>query len=305
MKTPIPLILFTVMIFAGPVFPETGEYFYERGMIEYEGKQYKFAQEDMERAIEEDPKLFRAVNILADLSLKRQKPVKALAYYRQSLEINDAQPDIHYETGKLCEFFYDSTNAVTHFTKAVTQNPDHRYAHLALVRHLLASGERKSADEHFAASHRLGKKTGDPFIEKARREERKGKTAEALSLYEKAIEENPADLDTYFLVSELSQRLRDYRRAVECVQKAVRIRPDLEKGYVHLANLFFTQHMSQNKKLMLELAVKSCEKALELNPNNVDTLNLLSEIYRFTGAREKADEYEKKAERAGKGEWRQ
>jgi hypothetical protein len=44
--------------------------------------------------------------------------------------------------------------------------------------------------------------------------------------------------------------------------------------------------MSQNKKFMLELAVKSCEKALELNPNNTDTLNLLATSIVSQGPRE-------------------
>jgi tetratricopeptide (TPR) repeat protein len=231
MKITIPLILLAIMLLAGPAFPESGEYFYERGMIEYEGKQYTFAQEDMERALEEDPKLYRAANILADLFLKRQKPVKALAYYRQSLQINDASRIFTTKPENSANFSMTAQTR-SRISQSGGARSGHRTHILALVRIFCLRRPEKRRDHSQRATDR--QKDGEAYLEKARREERRGKTARP-SPYMKKPSRKPRRPGHYFIVSELSRRLRDYARAVECVQKAVRIRPDLEKGFVHLA----------------------------------------------------------------------
>ena len=279
------LVMLCVMLPASPALAAgEDEFFYRRGLVQYENRMYRFATEDMERALSVNPGHFGAANVLGEIYRKQKLMKKSLDYYNISIGANPSQPEIHYRLGTLYDFFYDSTSSTHHYTKAVELDPAHGKAHLKLVRHfIIEKKDRAAADRHFYESYRLGKKEGDPVLAEAKKEYDRGRESEALKLYRKAIARNPADLDTYFLISGIFRRGKDYRKAVRIIEKVKHIRPDSEKALVMLGNLYYTTPLSQNKKFLIGMAVTNLEMALELNPRNRDALLLLAEIHQKTG----------------------
>lgn len=294
-KTPLAFIPLCVLTCFATVFAGTGDFHYRRGLALFEGRQYSFAFEDMQRALAEDPAMYQAHNMIVRILIMRKEYIKARNHCEQSLAINDAQPDTHYRCGELSELFYDSTKARRHFSRAVALDPGHKLAHLALVRYLIADGDRNGADAHHAKSIDLGRAEGDPLVREAAALESDGKRRQAIGRYIEAEQANPGDTGIYFKLSYLYQQEKDYRKAVRALQRLVKIRPDTERAYCQLAYLYYTKTLSKNRRQMLDLAAKSAEKALELNPRSHDTLIMLSEIYQALGQDIKAGECQRKA----------
>ncbi len=273
------------------------EFFFRRGMELYKSKQYQFAIEDMEKALIANPAHYRAANMLGKIYRQKKLMKKSLDYYLLSLSVNPSQPETHYIVGTLYDYFFSSFNSVRHYLKAIELDPTHRHAHLKLVRYyLLEKKDLTSANRHFQLSFDLGKDDAVPFLKAAEKSYSSGNERDALEHYRIAVKKNPADLDTYFRISEIYVRGREYRKAVRWLEKITYIRPDSEKAYVRLGNLYFTTPLSQNKKFLYDQAITHLKSALEINPSNRDALLLLAEVYRKSGKNEEAEKLFKKVE---------
>lgn len=291
-------IFITSMLILPSAYAETeDEFFFRRGMELYQSKQYQFAIEDMEKALKANPSHFRAANMLGKIYRQKKLMKKSLDYYLLSLSINPSQPETHYQVGTLYDYFFSSFNSVPHYFKAVELDPSHRYAHLKLVRHyLLEKKDPASANRHFELSFKLGKEDAAPFMKAADKAYSAGNETDALAHYRNAVKKNPADLQTYFRISEIYVRCKEYRKAVRWLEKITYIRPDSEKAYMRLGNLYFTAPLSQNKKFLYDMAVTHLTNALAINPENRDALLLLAEVYRKSGKGEEAEKLYKRVE---------
>ena len=288
----------TIALIASTLRAGDDEFFYQRGVVEYKNRMYKFAVEDMERVLAINPGHYRAANVLGEIYRGKKLMKKSLDYYRMSIGANPSQPGTHYRIGTLYDFFYDGRASVHHYLKAVELDPAHRRAHLKLVRYyLLEKKDRAAADRHFSESFRLGRTEGDALLARAKKEYDSGREQAALAWYRKAITKNPADLETYFRIAEIYRRGKDYRKAVRYLEKVKHIRPDSERAHVMLAGLYYTTPLSPSRMFLIGMAIANLDAALAINPENRDALLLLSEIHRKIGNLDRADTLLKKFEK--------
>lgn len=291
----IPVLL----IATGSLTAADWQYFYRRGTVQYNARLYKFALEDFSRALEINPKLNEAANKIADIYMLKKDVLKAFRYYKKSLKISDAQPEIHLKTGNLHEYFYQPGKAFNHFKKAAALDPSLAPAHLKLVPYYIRNGEKKQAEYHLRQSYSLRRDKSIPFIKDAEKSEKAGDLGKAETLYRKALENNPADIELYFRLSRLSRMQQNFRSAVRYLERIVSIRPDSETAYLQLAHLYFTTPLSHNKKMMIDISLKSIDKVLSLNPGNKSAYILLGDIRRYLGNTVEAEKYEAKAAEPG------
>lgn len=129
-------------------------------------------------------------------------------------------------------------------------------------------------------------------------EEGVGDPADLIALIDKAIAENPTNIDLWFGRGRIFYALKNDDESIASFAKVVELRPDLFEGNYYLG-LFYTikadrmngelnqkQYSSQaaydaDLKAVNEVylaAVPWLEKAYELKPDNVDTLELLKQI---------------------------
>lgn len=302
MKRVCAIFIYLIAILL-PAYSETeDEFFFRRGMELYKSKQYNFAIEDMEKALKANPAHYEAANMLGKIYQQKKLMKKSLDYYLLSLSANPSQPEIQYIVGTLYDYFFSSGNSIHYYLKAVELNPAHRHAHLKLVRYyLLEKKDSELANRHFELSFNLGKDESVPFLQAAEKSYSSGNENNALVQYRNAVKKNPADLETYFRISEIYMRKKNYRKAVRWLEKITYIRPDNEKAYVRLGNLYFTAPLSQNKKFLYDMAITHLTSALSINPNNMDALLLLAEVHRKSGKVEEAEKLYKKVEHLEKG----
>ena len=140
-----------------------------------------------------------------------------------------------------------------------------------------------------------------------------GKETEAIDAMLKAIELDPTNHQLYFVTGVAYGKIKNYDKAVEFYNKAIGIKADYSDAYNNIgavyleqANEFITKMGEPNvtdaqykqydaKRLeYLGKALPALEKADQINPGNIETMDVLRTLYAKLGQYEKADEMKKK-----------
>ncbi len=270
------------------------QYYYKKGVIEYNVQMYDFAIENLERVLELNPKKYGAANIMADIYFMRNDKYKAMKYWGISLKINDRQPDIHYRVGKLQEYYCQYEISFSHFKKAIKADPLFRLGHYYLTRHYIRTKDYKNAKKHFNICYKLGKLMSEKIFTNAILVESEDDD-KAIDLYKSALDENPVFTEAYFRLSEIYRRKNDIDNAISNLEKITEIQHDNERAYIYLGHLYYNKASSShpvNKKdiykrlYLLKKALDNFDGAIGLNPANKNLNLYVSDIYSKLGQEE-------------------
>jgi len=140
-----------------------------------------------------------------------------------------------------------------------------------------------------------------------------GKTTEAMSLIEEAIQLDPENASLHFALGSAKEGMKDFNSAKASYQKALDIDPDYFDALYNLGAMPYNkaadltkqmadlgldeqakydQLVAESKSYFSE-ALPYFEKAHKMNPNDTNTLIALKEIYAKTGDFEKSNEMKK------------
>ena len=129
-------------------------------------------------------------------------------------------------------------------------------------------------------------------------EEGVGDPQDLVAMLDAQLAENPESVDLWFGRGRLFYALKDFDKSVESFQKVAELKPELYEGWFYLG-LFYTLKGDQQNQIINEKqytsqaaydadleavndiyrqALPAFEKALEINPNSVDTLESLKAI---------------------------
>ena len=129
-------------------------------------------------------------------------------------------------------------------------------------------------------------------------EEGVGNPADLVALIDKAIEDNPGNVDMWFGRGRIFYALKDYDQSIDSFKKVVELKPDLYEGNYYLG-LFYTvkadamntemgqkNYRSQSEydadlkevNVVYMAALPYFEKAHQLKPDDVDTVDYIKSI---------------------------
>jgi tetratricopeptide (TPR) repeat protein len=140
-----------------------------------------------------------------------------------------------------------------------------------------------------------------------------GRETDAIDAMLKAIELDPKNHQLYFVTGVAYAKIKNNDKALEYYNKALEVKPDYSDAYnnigavyLELANEQITKMGEPNvsdadykkydaKRLeYLGLALPALEKSNEMNPGNIETMDVLRTIYAKLGQYEKSAEMKKK-----------
>lgn len=133
----------------------------------------------------------------------------------KALLLSKEDPQVYYLYGRACMGQEDVTNAIAMFTRAIDQNENYADAYLMRSHLLLEQGETDEAEKDCQWLLERAADVEDVLILKAQVEIAKGNHVEALSWYDKVIEQNPFSIDGYRGRAELKQKTGDQQGAEE------------------------------------------------------------------------------------------
>jgi tetratricopeptide (TPR) repeat protein len=300
-KNLIKIIFYLVFIFsfnlelsAREEYPWT--YNLEKGRKQYTAKMYNDAFDSMKMALKKNPQSYEAANVLAFISLMKKDMYSAEKYFLISLEINEAQPDIHTSMGKIDEYFQRDDSAMSHYKKSVSLNPENPKALINLARIHYKKGDTPEAEKYFKLCYETGIPQSSKLYDKAEEMRRKNPWSAAAE-FKKALEFNPAHIAAYIGLADSYRQTGSYDAAVEVLEELKSSKPDYPLVYIYLGNIYYNNKPDmKRRKYFISQSIKNYEKAIELDPGNPDIYFQLSEIYRLTGNRDRSEELELKGQ---------
>jgi tetratricopeptide (TPR) repeat protein len=137
-----------------------------------------------------------------------------------------------------------------------------------------------------------------------------------IKIIKEASDKNPNDADLIYNLGIASNKLNKKEDAVNYFKKVIEIKPDYVNAYINLANFKIDEQSkifeemnslgntsADNKKYnelmvkknkLLEEALPYLEKAITYQPNNLEVLNLMTQIYPTLGMDDKYKETKEK-----------
>jgi len=260
---------------------------YSKGIKAQNGRDFKLAENLLKTAILIDPSKKEAHNTLAANYLETNQPRQALLIYEKSLKETPNDINLLSATGNLFYIQKRFDDVVRILKKVLEIEPDHRdaMANLALSYDSL------------------------------------GKTDEALTAYQKAVQSNPLDKDLIFLLGVHHYNRSNFTKAIELFERVLELSPgefestsnignaylsiaeDLRAKIKSSANGTFTageiQQLKTEAILTYTKVIPYFKKALEMQPHHPTLWINLGVAYVNSGKNEKGQEALLKAE-----EWR-
>jgi DNA-binding response OmpR family regulator len=120
---------------------------------------------------------------------------------------------------------------------------------------------------------------------------REGKYRDAIALFDRAIEIDPALALAWYDRGVCFRELRNDEEALRCFDKAAELGPDVEEILSTRAEMLKKIGILRGQKSALEGAVREFNRVLELNPNNAEAWNSLGVVVKEMGKPELSRQY--------------
>lgn len=211
-------------------------WFEKAKLLEREGRDGE-AERAYRRALDEDPRSFRALNNLGVLLEQRGRLDEAADCYRKALEIEPGSAWLHYNLAHVLHRQDRLLEAQREYRRALDADPEMASAWFNLANVLYRQGRLDSAEsayEHVlaivpglpAALDRLGDVLFDL-----------GRFEEAQARYEQAAEIEPASAAAHFKLAKTLDVRGQPERALECFRRSLELNPASRDACAHLARV--------------------------------------------------------------------
>jgi superkiller protein 3 len=177
----------------------------------------------LEKALEVDPKHWKAHNNMALASVDIGELELAEAHYRESLAI-EPQPAIYNDLGFVLERQGLPFEAVEMYRKSLELDPDSAAAHFNLAASLTRSGDFVEAEPHFRAA--LAKDPGTrAYTGLGIVQWQQGRADEAIESMRAAIEADPDNAAAYDQLGKMLAQRGKLQEAASVYRSLIRLRP--------------------------------------------------------------------------------
>jgi len=195
----------------------------------------------------------------AERLINAGKPEDALAELRKAEELEPKRIEIQLQIGIVTAVLSRFEDSVSAFRKAIRIDPNAAFAHFGLCKALTDAKKRTEALDSCREAIRLDPKNAGFYTHLAEIHLLDKRSAEALSLLERAYPNFQNDIVLLGMLGDGHFRNGEYSRAAELYEKITRLAPELGVAYLKLSQ-------SNSKLNRLNEAVAAARKYLELSP---------------------------------------
>jgi len=273
--------------------------------IAMENQDYKLAKEEINKALEKNPKIAEAYFLLGNIAIEDTEYAKMREYFDKSIEVSD---DFKSKIdAKITEVFaYLYKNGALAFNDAVKSMQENKLA--------VSTAKFKEAVTFFSQAlavnsdlkgddRKIKKILADSYIQLKKASEAKKMYLEALVYYPKDIgiikniasllieEKKDEEAVKYFEMAmklepgnkDIIMRMAAYYEGKENFDKALQMYNELLKINATDVTILFNKSVLLRKTNQKEEALKIMEKVVKLSPDDTDALIILSSYYNEIG----------------------
>lgn len=110
------------------------------------------------------------------------------------------------------------------------------------------------------------------LLEQAIQKHRQGQLAEAGTLYQQVLQQQPGNIDALRLMSTLANQLGDVQSAINLATQAISLKPNKAELYSHLGELLLGANQ-------VDAAIEQYRKAIQIDRRNVNAMLALGDAY--------------------------
>jgi tetratricopeptide (TPR) repeat protein len=249
----------------------------ELGVAYYRQADYLRASAYLDKAVASDPGDKEAIQLLGLSYFFIGKPTNAIPLLEKVQSwYPTAQVDASYVLGVsyLETMAYD--NARKAFATMYGVPPDSAASHLFLARMLMRQGYDTVAEAELKKTSELDARLpmahfllGEMYVFKS-------EIPEAIKAFEAELAINPGHAATYYRLADAYMRVMRWEEAEKLLQQSIWLDATASGPYILMGKVLL-------KKNETELAVRSLQRALAMDPNNYISHNLLGQAYRMQG----------------------
>jgi tetratricopeptide (TPR) repeat protein len=256
------------------------------------------------QAVELRPNYPEAHYNLGWLLVQKGQVDEAVAHYEKALEINPADAAAHNNLGATLFANGRVDEAIAHYQKALAIQPDYADASCNLASALLSKGALDGAIAHYSACLAISPDQAEAQYNLASALFRTGRMDEAIAHYQKVLELRPENADAHANLGSVFLAKGRVRDAIAQYRDALRIAPDNVAAQSNLAWLLATAaDPSLRNGSEAVLLAERAESESSRSENHAIVLRILATAYaetgRFVEARKTAEQALQAAEIQG------
>jgi protein O-mannosyl-transferase len=187
---------------------------------------------------------------------------KAIAHYRQAVELRPSYTEAHYNLGRLLAQKGQFDEAIVHYEKALEINPADAEAHNNLGVTLFVNGRVDEAIAHYRKALAIQQNYADASCNLANALLSKGDLDGAISYYSGCLAVSPNQAESQYNLASALFRIGRTDEAIAHYQKVLELRPDNADARANLGSIFLSKGRVRD-------AIAQYRDALRIAPDNV------------------------------------
>jgi tetratricopeptide (TPR) repeat protein len=164
---------------------------------------------------------------------------EAMGFFRQCLAINPASPSANFEISEIMEYDKRPDSSLTYISRAVNEDPENVWYKYFYAENLQELGRFKDVIKVYDDLIKMHPGTTDFYYKLALAQLQAGEYKEAIETYN-SIEHTLGKVDEDVSMSkiEILEKIKDYTKAEEEIQKLIKSDPSTPQYYDMLGNLY-------------------------------------------------------------------
>jgi tetratricopeptide (TPR) repeat protein len=220
------------------------------------------AQTVLQKAIEINPDLPAAHNVLGLALLRKGELNNANSEFRESIRIQPDFSEAQSNLGNLLAGEGDLKQAVFHFKKAIAGDPENVDAHYNLGQALAAQGSFRDALVEMQTAVRLSPKSAKLHGDLGRLLTMLGRTEEAQQHYFRALEIEPDVPEFHYYAGQSLASQRKLSEAEQQFRRAIQLNPDFYAAHFALGRILVSRGDASEAETHFEKATHSPDPEL-------------------------------------------
>jgi tetratricopeptide (TPR) repeat protein len=262
------------------LIPKEPAGYFGRGNAHFAAGNLKAALADFAQVIKLAPDDSRGYRRSGDVYRVMGTPnfEQSLEMYRQGLEQDANDADVHYGMAQVCEALEKYPLAAEHYSRVIELVPENPVGYNGRGDAHFAAGNLKAALADFAQVIKLApndsrgyRRSGDVY-----RVMGTPNFEQSLKMYGQGLERDADDVDAHYGLALVYERLKKYPEAIEHYSRVIELVPDIAVGYEGRGDAY----LEINE---LKAALEDYAQVIKLAPDSSGGYRRTGDVYRMMG----------------------
>lgn len=246
------------------------------------------AVKEYQEAIKSDPKYSEAYAYLGMTKLAQNSLGEAESNFKQAIQFNPSNSTAHYGLGKTYLKMGQTDAAIKELNTALYQNPNSHPAHLAMGEAYQTQGNNNAAIKEYQKSISIKPENPDAYLHIADIRETRGDLELSISELRASLEQMPDNVAIHQRIGDESLTLEKLDDAIKEYNTCMNINPSDAGAAKGLTRAYYLKAAKESGGAFFvsndfESAKRQIEKAIQLNPNDMELRLAMAKIRSMSG----------------------